>query len=329
MEVNTSLFASREEEGWIRDGHGDLHTQHICLGESIQIFDCIEFNERFRFGDVLVDAAFLAMDLERLSFTELADRYSEAYLENMGLEEQTALFNFYSCYRAVVRGKVEGFRSSDPNITEEEAAKARDSARTFHRLAEKYARTVHPPTMILGCGLMGSGKSTVAAGLADLLDIETLSSDKIRKQLAGLEPTDQRHVPFEDDIYSREYTEKTYFSMHERALNILKKGQSLFLDASYMDPEMREDAARAARKAGTRFLIFYLKGDESTLRSRLLARKERPGVISDGREEILADQIATFVEPHEFSKGTVLTLDASKPADESIRKAYRRLLAST
>ena len=53
------------------------------------------------------------------------------------------------------------------------------------------------------------------------------------------------------------------------------------------------------------------------------------GVLGDFEEEILAAQITAFVEPFEFSKGTVLTLDASKPADDSIRKAYRRLLAST
>ncbi|MDF1534992.1 MAG: AAA family ATPase [bacterium] len=328
MEVNTSLFASREEEGWIRDGHGDLHTQHICLGEIIQIFDCIEFNERLRFGDVLADAAFLAMDLERLGFTELAERYSEAYLVNMGQEDQTPLFNFYCCYRAVVRGKVEGFRSSDSNITEDDAASARESARTFHRLAEKYARAVLPPTMILGCGLMGSGKTTLAAGLTELLDIEILSSDRIRKELAGVEPTNRRRVPFCADIYSREYTDLTYSMMHERALDSLKRGQSLFLDASYMEPGMRFRAAETARKAGARFLIFYLKADEDTLRSRLQAREGQIGTISDGREEILSDQAAAFVEPYEFPKGTVLSLDASTPTDESVRTAYCRLLLS-
>ncbi len=338
MEVNTSLFAIREEEGWIRDGHGDLHTQHICLGDrskddsnqngKIQIFDCIEFNERFRFGDVLADAAFLAMDLERLGFIELADRYTKAYLGNMGQEGQTALFNFYTCYRAVVRGKVEGFRSSDPNVSEEEAASARENARTFHQLAEKYARTIQPLTLVVGCGLMGSGKSTISSGLTEFVDIELLSSDRIRKELAGMAPADPHHVAFGEDIYSGLNTENTYSTMHARALELLEKGQSVFLDASYMDPEMRADAAEVARKAGARFLLLYMKGNEDTLRSRLRDRVKKAGEISDGREEILAEQMAAFVPPHEFQPELLLTVEPSKTAKETTRDLYCRLLSS-
>jgi aminoglycoside phosphotransferase family enzyme/predicted kinase len=334
IEVNAQLFASREKNGWIRDGHGDLHSQHICLSDStqnggIQIFDCIEFNERFRFGDVLVDAAFLAMDLERLGFTELADHYTKAYLKSMDQEEQTALFNFYACYRAVVRGKVEGFRSSDPNVSEEEAASARESARTFHQLAEKYARTIHPPTLVVGCGLMGSGKSTVSSGLSEFVDFELLSSDKIRKELAGVAPADTHHVPYGEDIYSEPYTQNTYSTMHARALELLEKGQSVFLDASYMDPEMRADAAETARKAGARFLLVYMAGNEDTLRSRLRDRAKRTGEISDGREEILAEQMAAFVPPEEFHPEVLLTVDPSKAAKETIRELYCRLLSSS
>ena len=139
IEVNRDLFARREAGGWIRDGHGDLHTQHICMADGIQIFDCIEFNERFRYGDVLADAAFLAMDLERLGYGDLAKTYTDSYLELMELGDYSALFNFYACYRAVVRGKVEGFRSRDPNVLPAEANLARENARTFLSLAEKYA----------------------------------------------------------------------------------------------------------------------------------------------------------------------------------------------
>lgn len=331
IEVNIELFTAREKNGWIRDGHGDLHSQHICLGSEageIKVFDCIEFNERFRFGDVLVDAAFLAMDLERLGFNELAARYTKTYLGNMDQEEQTALFNFYACYRAVVRGKVEGFRSSDPNIKEEKATAARESARTFHQLAERYARTITPPILIAGCGLMGSGKSTLARSLAKLVDIKVLSSDTIRKSLAGIDPIDKRHVPFGQDIYSGKHTEGTYLAMHEQARLLLENGQSVFLDASYMDPGMRAMAAETALQSNARFLLVYMEGDEEILRSRLRARKNEKGVISDGREEILAEQMAAFVAPDEFQPDELLTLDSTRPTEDFVQKVYRRLLSS-
>jgi hypothetical protein len=97
---------------------------------------------------------------------------------------------------------VEGFRSRDPNVPKPEAADAADSAQTFHLLAERYARTLYPATLIIACGLMGSGKSTCARGLKEFADIEILSSDRVRKELAGLEPSATRHVPFRTGIYS-------------------------------------------------------------------------------------------------------------------------------
>ncbi|UCF88951.1 MAG: AAA family ATPase, partial [bacterium] len=226
IKVNSELFAAREAEGWIRDGHGDLHTQHICLTDGIQIFDCIEFNERFRYGDVLVDAAFLTMDLERLGFKELADRFTATYLEAMEQTDQAALYNFYACYRAVVRGKVEGFRSKDPDVGPAKTAVARENARTFFELGEKYARTPVPPVLMAGCGLMGSGKSTLARALKERLDFIILSSDVVRKELAGMDPTATRHVPFGEDIYSRDFGARTYKRLHERATEHLKRGQS-------------------------------------------------------------------------------------------------------
>lgn len=325
--VNAELFTSRDEEGWIRDGHGDLHTQHICLGETIQIFDCIEFNERFRFGDILVDAAFLSMDLEKLGFPELAEHYTKAYLGEFKQEKYRSLFNFYACYRAVVRGKVEGFRSVDSDIGVGERKAAKKSAREFHQLAEKYSRTIYPPTMVVACGLMGSGKSSLAKDLAELVDVEVLSSDRIRKELAGFDPMDKHHVPFGDGIYSSRHTENTYAALHERAQEILMVGKSVFLDASYMDPEMRKRAAQVARKQGARFLLVYMKGDDETLRSRLGVRAKRIDEISDGREEILDAQLNAFVPPDELSSDQLLILDASGRAGDAARKLYRRLLS--
>ena len=328
LEVNQDLFASREADGWIRDGHGDLHTQHIYMADGIQIFDCIEFNDRFRYGDVLVDAAFLKMDIERLGFKDLADRFSGFYLTLMKQHEQARLFNFYACYRAVVRGKVEGFRSSDPDIKPQAAGSARENARTFFRLGEKYARTLVPPVLIAGCGLMGSGKSTLARALKKHLDLAILSSDRIRKELAGLDPTSPRHVPFGSDIYSRDFSLRTYSELHERAVTHLNGGESVFLDASYMTPDLREEAMEAARRGDAGFLLIHMDPGEEVLKARLRKRVGRTGDISDGRLGILADQIRAFQTPSEIGKSRKLTLTSSDALDYQVRTTYRRLLAT-
>jgi len=327
LEVNWALFAKREADGWIRDGHGDLHTQHICMTDGIQIFDCIEFNERFRYGDVLMDAAFLAMDLERLGFRDLAALFTDSYLAKMNQGEHAGLFNFYACYRAVVRGKVEGFRSRDPNIEPDEVKTARENARAFFLLGEKYSRTLVPPILITGCGLMGSGKSTLAKALKSRLNLVILSSDSTRKELAGIDPTSSRHVPFGTDIYSQQFSTRTYSQLHQKATSHLEKGKSVFLDASYMIPELREQAMETARKVDARFLLLHLDPDEKELRNRLGKRIKEPGSISDGREEILADQIKAFNPPVEVLHELKLTFHGSQSLDDLARETYRRLLA--
>jgi len=324
-EVNSGLFEAREAGGWIRDGHGDLHTQHICMDNGIQIFDCIEFNLRFRYSDILCDAAFLAMDLERLGHTELATAYTEAYLSAAGQEGTKALYNFYTCYRAIVRGKVEGFRFHDPSISKSEAAQAKENAADFMLLAERYAKTLYPPTLFIICGLMGSGKSSVAEGLAGRLDLSILSSDRVRKELAGIDPGESQKVPFDSGIYSQEMTQRTYDKMNTTAAGILKTGGSVILDATFIDPVRRKASVNTSRKTGARPIFLYLEADGTTLRARLRKRvKERS--ISDGREEILDDQLKAFITPDELSDEQRLNLKASKATEEMVRSAYRRAL---
>lgn len=136
---NTSLFHRRVKEGKIRDCHGDLHAAHICFGDDgICIYDCIEFNDRFRYGDVASEVAFLAMDLDHYGRADLSRQFVSAYLAASGDTELEALLNFYKCYRAYVRGKVEGFKLADPHISEAEKEKILTVAREYFELADSY-----------------------------------------------------------------------------------------------------------------------------------------------------------------------------------------------
>jgi len=138
IQHNSALFTKRVKGGKIRNCHGDLHAAHICFTNDICIYDCIEFNDRFRYSDVASEIAFLAMDLDRYHHSDLSRHLVNAYVELSHDEELLKLLNFYKCYRAYVRGKVEGFKLDDPYISEEEKKGALAVARSYFELAESY-----------------------------------------------------------------------------------------------------------------------------------------------------------------------------------------------
>ncbi|MEA1872188.1 MAG: gluconokinase [Chloroflexota bacterium] len=138
IDSNTSLFDKRVKEGKIRDCHGDLHAAHVCFTDDICIYDCIEFNDRFRYSDVASEIAFLAMDLDRYQQAGLSRHLVNIYAGLSHDEELLKLLDFYKCYRAYVRGKVESFKLDDPYIPEEEKAKVLTAAQSYFELAGSY-----------------------------------------------------------------------------------------------------------------------------------------------------------------------------------------------
>jgi aminoglycoside phosphotransferase family enzyme len=135
---NRALFMERIAQGRIRDCHGDLHMEHICLTEDLPIFDCIEFNDRFRYSDTIADIAFLLMDLEYHGGADLAGTLWNYYKDLAREEEMDALLTFYKVYRAVVRGKVNGFQIDDASIGEQEKERAVSTAMKYFQLASAY-----------------------------------------------------------------------------------------------------------------------------------------------------------------------------------------------
>jgi hypothetical protein len=137
-EQNAWLFEKRVQGGKIRDCHGDLHSAHVCFVNDICIYDCIEFNDRFRYCDVAAEVAFLAMDLDYHGRADLSKHFTNSYVKVTQDEELLKLLDFYKCYRAYVRGKVGCFKLDDPLVPEEEKAKDLAIARRYFELAESY-----------------------------------------------------------------------------------------------------------------------------------------------------------------------------------------------
>ncbi|MBW2609038.1 MAG: gluconokinase [Deltaproteobacteria bacterium] len=135
---NKDSFHERIRSEKIRDCHGDLHMEHVCLADPISIFDCIEFNDRFRYTDTLADIAFLLMDLEYRGRKDLADMLWGFYTEIAGDSNMDSLLTFYKVYRAYVRGKVNSFQIDDDQIARDKKKEAVQTAREYFRLARRY-----------------------------------------------------------------------------------------------------------------------------------------------------------------------------------------------
>ncbi len=137
---NGEIFQQRIASNRIRDCHGDLRLEHIFWGDEISIFDCIEFNQRFRYTDIAADIAFLAMDLDYHGREDLSEHLIRAYVEESGDHEIMEALDFYRCYRAYVRGKVESIRLDDPHIPEGGKKEALKRAQRYFGLAHRYAQ---------------------------------------------------------------------------------------------------------------------------------------------------------------------------------------------
>jgi hypothetical protein len=139
MKHNASVFERRIAGGHIKECHGDLHLQHICMEkDAIIVFDCIEFNERFRYGDVAADVAFLAMDLDYNRRSDLAEAFVNGYVAASGDRDLMNVLMFYRVYRAYVRAKVTSFLLDDQRLSAAAHAEAGERARAYYNLAYLY-----------------------------------------------------------------------------------------------------------------------------------------------------------------------------------------------
>ena len=227
--------------GRIVDGHGDLLADDIfCLDDGPRILDCLEFDDRLRWLDGLDDAAFLAMDLERLGQPGLADQFTRWYLEFSGDPAPTALRHHYVAYRAFVRAKVACLQAGqgEPH--------AAGQARQLTAMTLRHLRAGAVTLVLIG-GLPATGKSVIAGALADRLGFTVLGSDRVRKELAGVDPGAQSAAGYGGGIYAPPWTERTYRELISRAARLLAMGESVILDASWLSARQRGCCPRSRR----------------------------------------------------------------------------------
>jgi len=317
------LLVRRVADHHIRDGHGDLHLEHICVTDEIIIFDCIEFNERFRYADVAAEVAFLAMDLDFHGYPAFSRRFTEAYVTYTGDNDVDRLHNFYKCYYAYVRGKVVSFRLDDPHISRPDRDAAHDLAQRYFRLAYRYVTTTARPILIVMAGLTGTGKSVLARELNRRLGATLIQTDVIRKEIAGLNPTTHRYEEAGQGIYRPEMSARTYTEARQRTRELLLAGKSVILDATHTRLAERQAAYDLAREIGVACYLVYCTCPEDVVVERLHHRMGKEGEVSDGRWEIYLHQ-RDQLEPPQRSE-PFITVDTSQLQEETMNKLFRAM----
>ncbi len=283
LEKKADLFDRRVREGRIVDGHGDVRCESICvLEDAVCIYDCIEFNDRFRCDDVASEAAFLAMDLDARGRPDLGYFFTESYQGRVGDEEFFALLPFYRCYRAFVRGKVLSFRLNEAEFSAEEHRAAAERAANYFELARRYAAPLQRPAVIVVAGLSGTGKTSVARAIAAELGVRVVSSDTVRQSLFGAA---RRPAGYGEGVYTAEANRLTYQKMIAEARALLAEGGSVVLDATFRRAEDRLAARELAQATGAEWRLIECRLAPELVRTRLTARAARKDGLSDATWE--------------------------------------------
>jgi aminoglycoside phosphotransferase family enzyme/predicted kinase len=286
----SDLFNRRIREGWIVDGHGDVRCESICVkDDSVYIYDCIEFNDRFRCDDVASEAAFLAMDLDARGRPDLGYFFVESYQGRTGDKDFFALLPFYRCYRAFVRGKVLSFQLNEAEFSEGEHRAAAERAENYFDLARRYASRLRHPTVIAVGGLSGTGKTSVARAIAGELGLRLVSADAVRQSLFGAA---KHPAGYGEGVYTAEANRLTYQKMIEEARARLSDDGSVVLDATFRHAEARAMAREMAQGTGAEWRLIECRLMPELVRTRLTERAARKEGLSDATWETYLRQQA-------------------------------------
>jgi len=320
------LFEERARAGFVRDGHGDLRLEHVYRqGDTHVIIDCIEFNERFRYADVCADIAFLTMDLKNHGRPELAECLAAEYARLSDDYVLYRLLDFYESYRAFVRAKVSSLLANDGDVSDSAREQAGRAARGYFLLALSAAEPALRPIQLIVCmGMIASGKSTLAEGLAREKGIPVLSADWTRKRLMAAQPHDPlREQPFRG-AYGAEVSERVYATLRQRAELVLRSQRSVVIDATFRSHEERLAVLELARSCSAQPLFIECRCPREVAMERLRGRAESPHV-SDGRAEIYDAFSASFDVTGTLPAAAHLVVDTTMPVADVLVTLLREV----
>jgi aminoglycoside phosphotransferase family enzyme/predicted kinase len=294
------LFTNRIEEGLIVDGHGDLLADDIFRvdGEPA-LLDCLEFDDELRYVDCIDDAAFLAMDLEFLGRKELGDYFLGRYALHSAHTAPSSLRDFYIAYRAVVRAKVDCVR-----LSQGKSESAEHAARHLE-IATQHLQNGSVRLALVG-GNPGTGKSTLAHALADKVGARVISTDGVRRELRDSGAITGKAGVLDEGLYTPDNVAMVYQVALRRASESLGNGQSVMLDGTWRDPQMRAHAHRLAAQTHSAMVELICSATVDTAAGRIQTRRPGNSEVTPQIAAALAAQDAGWDTAHRIATSRAL-----------------------
>jgi len=310
LDESDEMFLQRMKHDCIKPCHGDLHSGNIVIWDDrINIFDCIEFNKRFQYIDIVSDIGFLAMDLDVQNHPFLSSYFIDKYMENNHDSTLLNLLNFYKSYRAYVRGKVQGFQLNDDHIPQKQKDKIIKHTHIYFSLSEYYISLSYlqlkkkRPIIFLVGGLTGTGKSTLAQKLSIDYNGRVINTDIVRKQLEGIKPYERHHDKPDTGLYKTKKREKVYEKVLEIASEKLSNDQNVIIDATFQKRKHRKAVEDLSHKYHANLIMINCVNTDEQVKE-FLEHRMKTNSISDGRWEIYLSQKKTF-EPFEEHENAI------------------------
>ncbi|VAX21737.1 FIG00496272: hypothetical protein [hydrothermal vent metagenome] len=313
-------FENRRDNGFIREVHGDMHTGNMAfIDGKIIMFDRIEFNEPFRWIDVMSDTAFLVMDLMDRGYSGLSRKFLDSYLSASGDYEGISVLRFYLSYRAMVRAKVALIRGGQVDCDTQEDEALKREFEQYLAMAERYMKPAKP-ILIITHGVAGCGKSTFAKLLIEETGAIVLRSDIERKRMFGMGSDEKRAEEIEEGLYAPEAIRKTYSRLETLAGFIISAGFPVIVDATFLKHSWRDRFKHIAQERGVPFMILDIQAPKAVLRNRV-AKREFEGLdASDASLMVLEKQLMMDDGLMEDELAETVVVDSLHMAD-SVKEA--------
>jgi aminoglycoside phosphotransferase family enzyme/predicted kinase len=274
VQARAALFARRISDRRIVDGHADLLADDIfCLPEGPALLDCLEFDDRLRYVDVIDDAAVLAMDLEYLGRADLSRFFLDRYRRLAHDDAPESLQHFYIAYRAGVRAKVDCVR-----YTQGHHESAGD-VRHHLQIALEHLRAASVRLILVGGG-PGTGKTTLARAVAEQLDAQVISTDDVRAEMVADGRIAGEAGVLGEGLYTRDNIDAVYRVVLAKTQLGLSQGRTVILDGTWSDPDYRRQAHRMAADSDAAVVEFACAAPLAATVTRIRTRTDSTSQVT-------------------------------------------------
>jgi len=327
----SSDMSMRKKHGFVRECHGDLHLGNMAyIDQKIVFFDCIEFSRDLRWIDVLNEVAFVAMDLAERGYDPLSWHFLNGYLQKTGDYASLALYRYYYVYRAIVRAKVALLVTIGVGVSSDKVQEAWLEYRAYIDLSLSQTRK-SKPCIILMHGYSGSGKSTIASRLANIVGAIHIRSDVERKRMFNLEANASSYSALNTGIYSGQLLADVYKQLRVLCREVGTVGYVAIIDATFLKSSQRDQFKELAQSMSLPFHIVSVEAPIGVMKQRLRDRMRKESDPSEATEEVLMAQLRNHDDLTDQERQYAKIIDNSDwVSDEQLKKisgAFRQDIA--